>query len=190
VRVDWPRVRAALITLILFLAFVAGWPRRIPKMVRNWPPVLAAPLLQVPVLQARILAPFAPVAGLLGIASEDFTLFTGTGGTRYRFWLEAQAKTGGWQLLYRAHDPEHAYLAEPLEYRRVLNLWNPHHDWISDAYPYFARGLARRVFHERPEFRKVRLRMEEVTILGDARGFEPTGKFVYEELVRREEVRE
>jgi hypothetical protein len=183
-------VRAALITVVLFLAFVAGWPRRIPKMVRGWPPALAAPLLVLPELQAKILAPFAPVAGLLGIGSEDFTLFTGTGGKRYRFWLEGQERTGSWTLLYRAQDPEHAYLAEALEYRRVLNLWNPHHDWISDGYPYFARGLARRVFRDRPEFRKVRLRMEEVTILRDAQGFEPTGKFVYEELVRREEARE
>jgi len=188
-RADWRTVRSLAIALVLALGFVAGWPRRIEKLVRHWPEPLAALALKLPALQATLLAPFRPVADALGIASEDWPLFTGTGGTRYRMWLEAQGKSGRtWKLLYRAHDPEHRYFAGGLEYRRVLNIWNPHHSYISDAYPGFARGLARRIFREDRRFVRMRVRMEEVVILAKGRGFRPTGRFVYEIELRRDEV--
>lgn len=188
-RAEWRTVRAFAIALVLVLGFVAGWPRRIEKLVRPWPKPLAALALKLPELQAKLLAPFAPVANLFGITSEDWPLFTGTGGTRYRVWLEAQSKSGrSWTLLYRAHDPEHRYFAGGLEYRRVLNLWNPHFSYISEAYPAFAQGLARRIFRENRRFVRMRLRMEEVTIRAKGRGYAPTGRFVYERVVGREEV--
>jgi hypothetical protein len=186
---SWRYVRAGLIALLLVLGFVAGWPARMPKLVRGWPPSLARVALLLPSLQRKVLTPFAPAAGALGITTEDWALFTGTGGTRYRMWLEGRTARGDYELLYRAHDPEHAYLGGSLEYRRVMNIWNPHHDWISSSYPAFTRWAARRVFHERRRFRAVRVRMEQVRILPHGAGFEPSGRFVYEELVRREDVR-
>ncbi len=188
VRDSWRYVRAGLITLVLVLAFVAGWPARIPKLVRAWPPALARVALLLPSLQEKVLTPFAPAAGALGITSEDWALFTGTGGTRYRMWIEGRAASGEWKLLYRAHDPEHAYLGGALEYRRVMNVWNPHHDWISSSYPAFTRWVARRAFRDFRRLRTVRVRMEEVRILPHGAGFEPSGRFAYEELLRREDV--
>jgi hypothetical protein len=184
----WPYVRAGLITLVLVLAFVAGWPARMAKLVRAWPPSLARVALLLPSLQQKVLTPFAPAAGALGITSEDWALFTGTGGTRYRMWIEGSAANGAYKLLYRAQDPEHRYLGGALEYRRVMNVWNPHHDWISSSYPAFTRWLARQVFRDYRRLRGVRVRMEEVAILPYGRGFEPSGHFVYEEVVRREDV--
>ena len=184
-----PQFRALAISLLLVLGFIAGWPSRIPKMVAPWPEPLAAIALRLPGLLATLLAPFAPVAGALGIASEDWPLFTGTGGTRYRIWVEAQdRKTPAWTLFYRAHDPEHTALQEPLEYRRVLNLWNPHHDYISDGYPALVSWVAREIFREHRRVQRVRVRMEEVRIRGRGEGFSPTGRFVYEETRSREEV--
>ncbi len=182
-------MRAGLITLVLLLAFVSGLPARLPKLVKSWPPRLAAAALRLPALQQQLLAPFTPLADLLGLRAEDWRLFTGTGGTRYRMWIEAQRTSGDWTLLYRAHDPQHAYFDEALEYRRVFNIWNPHRDWISGSYPAYTRWLARKIFREDRRLRAVRVRMEEVAIQPGGRGFLPSGHFVYEELVRRDEVK-
>jgi hypothetical protein len=189
VRRNWPYFRAFALSALLALGFVSGLPSRLPKLVSRWPRPLAALALELPPLQARLLAPFAPFAGALGLGPEDWPLFTGTGGTRYRMWVEAQGRSGAaYVLLYRAQDGEHQYLAGALEYRRVLNLWNPHHAYISDAYPGFTRWLARRVFHDYRHYQRVRVRMEEVTIKPDGEGFVPTGHFVYEQTLARAEV--
>jgi len=188
-RADWRTARAFGIALVLLLGFVAGLPNRIAKLVAPWPKPLADLALKLPPIQAQLLAPFAPIAGAFGIFSEDWPLFTGTGGTRYRMWLEARGKGGrGWTLLYRAHDPEHRYLAGALEYRRILNIYNPHRAFISDAYPDFARALARRIFHEHHRFQEVRVRMEAVDILSEGRGYASTGRFTYERVLKRDEV--
>lgn len=188
-RQRWPYVRAALITLVLLLGFVAGWPARIPKLVRAWPPAFARVALLLPSLQEKVLTPFAPGANALGITSEDWALFTGTGGTRYRMWIEGRAANGAWKLLYRAHDPQHTCLAGTLEYRRVMNVWNPHHDWISSSYPAFTRWLARRIFDDYRRLQTVRVRMEEVAIRPGGAGFESSGHFVYAQVVQREDTK-
>jgi hypothetical protein len=188
-RADWRTARAFGITLVLALGFVAGLPNRIAKLVAPWPKPLAETALKLPQIQAKVLAPFAPLAGALGIYSEDWPLFAGTGGTRYRIWLEARGRgERGWTLLYRAHDPEHRYFAGALEYRRILNIYNPHHAFISDAYPDFAGALARRIFREQRRFQTVRLRMEAVDILSEGRGYAPTGRFTYEQVLDRAEL--
>ncbi|HEV8550133.1 MAG TPA: hypothetical protein VGQ57_13910 [Polyangiaceae bacterium] len=190
-RGKWPYFRALAITWVLALALVAGLPSRLPKLVAYWPKPLAKLALELPALQGRVLAPFAPLTGALGLGSEDWPLFTGTGGTRYRMWIEAQGrKNTDFVLLYRAQDGEHQYLAGALEYRRVLNMWNPHHAYISDGYPAFTRWLARRIFRDYRRYQRVRVRMEEVTIRPAGEGFVPTGHFVYEQGYTRDEVGE
>jgi hypothetical protein len=183
VRADFRTFRAILIAIVLAFGFVAAWPARIPKMVETWPPSLAALALGVGPVQHAILAPFAPVAELLDINSEDWALFGGTGGTRYRMWVEARAGHRGYTLLYRAHDERHAYLAGALRYRRVLNIWNPHRNYISRGYPAYVHWLGARIRRDFPRFHAVRVRMEEVTIRRGGEGFEPSGRFVYEETV-------
>ena len=182
-------VRAALITGALALGFVAGLPGRIPKMVRNWPEPWRGLVLRVPPVQGAILAPFAPIARTFEVYSEDWPLFTGTGGTRYRLWVEGQDKKGRFALLYRAHDAKHRYLAGALEYRRVLNLWNPHHDYISDGYTDFAHWVGRHALRDFPRYERVRVRMEEVRILPRGRGYVPTGNFLYEVETARDGAR-
>lgn len=181
-------MRAALITTALAVGFVAGLPGRIPKMVRNWPEPWRGVVLRVPPIQGAILAPFAPIARTFEVYSEDWPLFTGTGGTRYRLWVEGQDKKGRYALLYRAHDAKHRYLAGTLEYRRVLNLWNPHHDYISDGYNDFAHWVGRRALRDFRRYERVRVRMEEVRILPRGRGYVPTANFLYEVVTNREEA--
>jgi hypothetical protein len=184
----WRSLRAALITLLLALGFVAGWPKVSPKLLARLPPGMAQVARKLPDTQRSLLAPFAPVADAFGIESQNWAVFATTGGIRHRMWVEARARRGHtWTLLHRAQDDEHAYLRETLEYRRLRVLWNPHRYGVAAGYPAFTRWLARRVFLDFPHFDRVRVRQEQVEILPRGAGFRTTGTFAYElEYSRRE----
>jgi len=184
----WRSLRAALITLLLALGFIAGWPKVSPKLSAKLPPGLAQAARNLPDTQRRLLEPFAPVADVFGIESESWAVFATTGGIRHRLWVEARARRGhAWTLLHRAQDDEHAYLRDTLEYRRLRVLWNPHRYGLAAGYPAFTRWLARRVFLDFPGYDRVRVRQEQVEILPRGAGFRSTGAFAYElEYSRRE----
>lgn len=180
------KLRASVITLLLVLGFIAGWPKVSPRLLERLSPSLAESLARVPELQARLLAPIAPVAHAFGIYSENWALFATTGGTRNRIHVEGRPRgSSEFVLLYRVHDPEHRYLAELLEYRRVRNLWNPHRSGLSTGYEPFARWLVERTLREHPEFDAVRIRMQEGKILPRGAGFEPTVRFQFEVQAER-----
>jgi hypothetical protein len=181
-------LRAAAITLLLALGFIAGWPKVSPKIVRALPKSLAGVVRQLPEVQGKLLAPFGPAAGAFGIYTQSWPLFTTTGGIRHRMWVEARAKRAdSWTLLYRPHDAEHAYLSDTLEYRRVRTIWHPHHDWVAEGYPALTRWLARRICLDFPRFDRVRVRQERIEILPRGTGFRGTGTFDREtEYSRRE----
>lgn len=177
----WRSLRAAWITLLLLLGFIAGWPAVSPKIVARLPAGLAQLARRIPLVQERLLAPFAPLADAFGIYTENWTLFSTTGGVRHRMWVEARARGGhDWVLLHRAQDDEHAYLRRTIEYRRLRPIWNPHRYGLADGYPAFTRWLARRIFLDFPEYDRVRVRQEEIEILPRAEGFRSTGKFEYQ----------
>jgi hypothetical protein len=173
----WRHLRAFIITVLLALGFIAGWPNVAPRIMAQLPPRIAEFSRRVTSLQQALLRPFAPIAGALGIYSQNWPLFPGTGGIRHRLWIEAKEPSGAWTLLFRAHDEEHTAFRSTLEYRRVFNLWKPHHWEVSGAYPFFARWVARRIFLEHPAFEQVRVRQEQVEIQSEGRGFVSTGRF-------------
>lgn len=174
-------LRTAVITLLLTLGFIAGWPRVSPRLLAKLPGSLAERLSRIPELQGRLLAPFAPIASAFGIYGENWALFATTGGTRNRIHVEARRQgSRDFTLLYRVHDADHRYLAQMLEYRRVRNIWNPHRSGLSQGYEPFAHWLIQRTLRDHPEFDAVRIRMQEGKILPYGRGFEPNGRFQFE----------
>jgi len=185
----WRSLRAALITLLLLLGFIAGWPKVSPKLLGRLPPGLARLAQTLPDIQGSLLQPFAPLADAFGINSENWALFATTGGIRHRMWVEARGHHDHtWTLLHRAQDDEHAYLKETLEYRRLRMIWNPHRYGMATGYPAFTRWLARRVFEDFPAFDRVRVRQEQIEIQARGAGFRSTGAFVYKQEYSRREL--
>lgn len=175
----WRSLRAAVITLLLALGFVAGWPKINPRIMAGLPPTLARLAALVPVVQDASLRPFTPLASAFGITSQNWTLFSTTGGIRHRLWVEAREPgSRKWVLLHRALDDEHAYLRETIEYRRLRPIWNPHRYGLAAAYEPFTRWLARRTLLDFPKFERVRIREEQIEILPRGAGFRSTGHFV------------
>ena len=134
----------------------------------------------MPRTQSVLLAPFQ-------FATEDcqigkrWTLFSTTGGIRYRMEIAARDRRAKrWKLLYRAQDPEHDFMASLLDYRRVRNGWNPNRRGIKQSYEPFAFWISRRILASEPRFDRVRVRMALVQILARGEGVEPLGGFAYE----------
>lgn len=183
------QLRALIITLLLALGFIAGWPKISPQLLAKLPAAAASRLSQLPKLQQRLLAPFAPLANAFGIYSQNWALFATTGGTRNRMRIEARRRgQPDFELLYRVFDDDHRYLAPLLEYRRVRNIWNPHRSGLANGYEPFAAWLLARVLREHPEFDAARLRMDEGTILPRARGFAENGRSAFEITRQRSEI--
>jgi hypothetical protein len=135
-----------------------------------------------------ILAPFDFIPRLFQF-SEQWKLFSSANDAR--FWMSIEAREGNgdtWRLLYRPHDPEHTFMGEVLEYRRVRGNWNPSRRGANSGYDGFVTWVARRVFAEYPRFRVVRVRMEEIQLLPLGKGFAPTGRFLHTRTRDRREV--
>ena len=188
-RSAWPAVRASLIALSIAVGLIDGAPIPTPRVMEHLPPLLRDVSMGLRDLQARLLFPFRPVKDVLAV-NQRWAVFSTTGGVRYRMWVEARtALSESWTLLFRAQDPEHAFLADTLGYRRVRNVYNPSRSiGAKSTYPAFASWLAREVFERGPQFDEVRVRMERGRILARGAGFEPTGEFDYELVRRREDV--
>jgi hypothetical protein len=153
------------------------------------PPSLRAPSLVLRHWQETLLTPFRPIKELFAL-SQRWDMFSATGGTRYRMWIEARrAPDDEWTLLYRAQDEEHAFLSGPLAFRRVRNVYNPSRVYgAKNAYPAFASWLAREIFVREPAFDEMRVGMERGLILARGAGFAPSGEFDYVLVRRRDEV--
>jgi hypothetical protein len=175
----WPAVRALLIGVVLFVGLVAGLPIPSPRVQAEMSPWLRTLVSGVVSVQAAVLAPFAPVQREFALV-QRWQLFAGANTERYRIWIEARAARGRWQLLYRPHDPEHAFLGSELEYRRVRGAWNPRRGDAQPGYPAFASWVSRKIFQARPELSETRARIEKIRILPGGRGFEGTGEFMHE----------
>jgi len=184
----WPRVRAGLITLVLAVGFVAGWPlmsdAALTRLGEPW--TTATHVLRD--VQAVLLAPFRPILSTL-VISERWSLFSGASTERSRLRLEARAERGGrWVVLYRPHDPEHDESARVFEYRRVRGAWNPRRSGPQPGYEAFVAFAARRIMLDHPEFSAVRASLEEIAILPEGRGFRGTGRVSHMVVRTRDEV--
>jgi hypothetical protein len=184
----WKYVRAALIAVAIAAALVEGMPLPTAAVMEKLPLSLREATMWLGGVRAALLVPFAPLQGIFHVY-QRWPLFSTTGGIRHRMWIEARGNENEpFTLLYRPLDPEHRYLADTLEFRRVRNAWNPHRRSAKDGYPAFATWIARRIFVDHPEFNEVRVSMERVRIVEHAEGYVPAGGIAYNIVHRRREL--
>jgi hypothetical protein len=181
-------VRAWLITLGILLGLVDGCPIPTPHVMEKLPPSLQAACALLYDAQRGALEPFRPIKDAL-LISQRWALFSTTGGQRYRLWIEASAGPGEpWTLLYRAEDPDHAFLEDTLAYRRVRNVWNPSRRGTKRSYPAFASWMARAIFLRDASYQLVRVGLERGRILEHGKAFIPLGRFDNVILLRRQDL--
>ena len=185
----WRWARALLIALVIILGLISGFPTPNVQRVARAPAAIRWLVEHMPQAQSALLAPFR-------FATEDcqigqrWTLFSTTGGIRYRLEIEARSRRSKrWTLLYRAQDPEHAFMARLLDYRRVRNGWNPSRHGIKQSYDPFAFWISRTILASEPRFDRVRLRMARVQTLEHGEGASELGDFAYEIQHGREVLR-
>jgi hypothetical protein len=188
-RRPWPTLRAVLIAAAIAVGLVDGAPIPTPRVMERLPAVLCDVAMALRDMQTALLVPFRPIKDLFGV-SQRWSVFSTTGGVRYRMWVEARAASDPtWTLLYRVHDPEHAFLGDMLGYRRVRNVYNPSRSiGAKSMYPAFVSWVAREIFEREPRFDEVRVAMERGQILPRGEGFTPFGDFDYVLERRRDEV--
>jgi hypothetical protein len=177
---SWPQVRALLITLSIALGLISGFPLPNERAVERLPAAWRGLAQALPGVQSALLSPFRFISNSCAIG-QRWTLFSTTGGIRYRLRVEARdTHTGHWRLLYRAQDPEHAFLSRELEYRRVRNGWNPNRRGIKPSYAPFSVWIARTILAQDARFDRVRTRMERVQILSHGQGIAWLGDYAFE----------
>jgi hypothetical protein len=181
-------VRGILIALALLFGGLSGVPDAAPRYLQSFPFVVRRARELFDSARAVILGPVNFIPELFQF-SEQWKLFSSANDARFWMWIEARQGNGDtWQLLYRPHDPEHTFMGSVLEYRRVRGNWNPSRRGANRGYDGFATWVARRVFAQYPQYRVVRIRMEEIRLMPLGMGFAPTGKFLHTRTRERREV--
>jgi hypothetical protein len=71
----------------------------------------------------------------------------------------------------------------------VRGAWNPRGLSAPAGYEAFVTFEARRLFAERPELDALRARVEAIELLPRGGGFRPTGRYSFETLRHRSELR-
>jgi hypothetical protein len=188
-RAAWPTLRAVLIAAAIAVGLVDGAPIPTPRVMESLPPALRDVSMRLQDWQTFLLVPWRPIKDLF-MVSQRWSVFSTTGGIRYRMWVEARMGTEPtWTLLYRAQDSEHTFLGDTLGYRRVRNVYNPSRSvGAKSTYPAFVSWLAREIFEREPRFDEVRVGMERGRTLPRGEGFAPIGEFDYVLVRRRSEV--
>jgi hypothetical protein len=184
----WPRVRAALLTLVMAVGLVAGLPFPGDQQLSEVPRWYARLVPSLRRAQELVLTPFRPLPDTL-VLVQRWNLFSGARTERYWLSLEGrEAATGRFVVLYRPHDSEHATDAAAMEYRRVRGAWNPRGLEPPSGYAAFVTFEARRLLMEHPDLDAVRARIEKIDLLPRGGGFRPTGRYVFELVRQRSEV--
>ena len=184
----WPRVRAALITLVIVVGLVAGVPLPPDEQLTRFPGWYARLVPGLRKAQELFLVPFRPIGESL-VLVQRWNLFSGAKARRYRLSLEGrEVASKRYVPLYRPHDPEHDVDGAVLEYRRVRGAWNPRGGAPQAGYAAFVSFEARRLLAQRPDLDAVRARFEAIEILPRGRGFRPTGRYSFELVRERKEV--
>jgi hypothetical protein len=185
----WRWARALSIALVIILGLISGFPTPNPERVAHTPALIRWLVARLPGAQSALLAPFRFATVDCQIA-QRWTLFSTTGGIRYRMEIEARDhRSRRWKLLYRAQDPEHAFMAPLLDYRRVRNGWNPSRHGIKQSYDPFTLWISRAILESEPQLDRVRVRMARVQTLPHGEGVSELGDFEYASEHGREVLR-
>jgi len=181
----WPRVRAALLALVIGVHLV--WAAPLPPTIsdaelktptaqeelRRWSQRLASLGVSVSPEQLgervqavagvigrshrAVMRPFRPVGALTG-TSQGWPLFANPNLRPPRFEVRVRRRGGEFERRYAQLDPEHDWWRARLRYRRVRGNWSTF-TGVRQSQRRFARWLARRVFDEEPDVVAVQTRM-------------------------------
>lgn len=173
---------------MLFFALLSGLPTPDTRVLHYVPSFAKEPVLKLDAVRNVLVAPFNRILDLFQF-SEEWKLFSSAVNVRFLMSVEGRtADDAAWEVLYRPHHPQHALFDEVLEYRRVRGNWNPSRRGPSAGYEGFVTWVARRVFAANPAYTAVRVRMEEIEVLSEGRGYAQTGRFFHERVRARSEV--
>ena len=180
----WPTIRALLLAAALVVGLIDGCPVPSEKDLQLWPPALVPLGPKLTATRAWLMTPFNWIGSGLGVG-QRWSLFSGAHESRFRMWIEARAAHGSWQILFRAHDPLHAYQADLIEYRRLRGAWNVYKRGPNAGYPVFVDWISRTIFLDPAlNFDEVRVRMQPIDVSRRGRTLVGIGEFQHEE--RRE----
>jgi hypothetical protein len=129
-----------------------------------------------------LLTPFSWIGEGLAI-HQRWSLFSSADAARFRMWVEGREREKPWQILFRPHDPAHAYQANVIEYRRLRGAWNLYKQGPNPGYPYFVDWIARTAFLD-PNLHSdlVRVRMERIDASAFVTEITPAGGFEHESV--------
>ncbi len=161
-----------MIALAIGLGLVEGCPLPPPEHTSEWKRGFVEPIRRA---QQLVLTPVAWVSPTLRI-SQRWALYQAPSVDRYRLWVEGQDRSGRWQLLFRAADPEHDEDAELIDYTRPRGAWSPAQRPPAQ-YALFAPWMTQRVLDRHPDFIAARVQLEHVQL--STSGVRPTSRFVY-----------
>jgi len=171
---SWPQVRAGLIAIAVAFGLVDGCPLPTREKTPAWERGFVEP---VRAAQLAVLAPVRWMRPILRI-HQRWALYQAPRPDRFRLWIEGADRAGSWHLVFRAADPEHAELADEIEYSRPRGAWDPT-SVPPSQFPLFASWASLQVLTRHPEYVAVRVRFEKVRLGTD--GVTPTGEFVFEQ---------
>jgi hypothetical protein len=177
---------AMVVGLLDGLPIPAGAERQV--MEKRLSPGMVAMVDRIDRIRQKLLTPFRPVGETFKLR-QRWKLFSGAADRRYRMRIEVRRDDSAeWELIYRVLDDEHAFLAAPIEYRRVRGAWNPHTtSGTRGGYPAFVGWVAGRVFARMPDVAEVRVVQERIVIAPHG-GYRGTGELVYGRQVRRADL--
>ena len=159
---NWPTIRALLLSAALIIGLIDGCPVPSDQNLEQWPRALVPWGLRLRATRDFLVTPFDWLGNGLAI-HQRWTLFSVADPSRFRLWVEAREGEKPWQLLFRAHDPAHAYRADTIEYRRLRGAWNTYKRGPNAGYAPFADFIARTIFLDPSlKFDRVRVRLERV----------------------------
>lgn len=201
-----PKVRAALLAIVIAVHGVAaaplpsgvsasqfknpiaqdemrGWSRILSRIgIERSPEQLAEQALalgkQTSELRKTLLKPFGPLLRVTG-TGQGWGLFTYPNSYPHRMEIQVREK-GTWRVIFRALDPEHAWLEPTLTYRRVRGVYDDNVLNPRSSYNNFVRWVAGRAFEDFPDADAVRVRMirSHVTLPGKPDDPETTVRLV------------
>lgn len=185
----WAAIRAGLIALAIVVGLLDGLPIPVaherPKMEQRLTPEMVDAVDAIDRVRKQLLVPFRPIGEHLRV-HQRWKLFAGASRKRWRMWIEARTgPTAAWEVVYRVLDDEHAFMADPLEYRRVRGAWNPHSTLgPRGGYRPFATWMGQRVLDAFPAYTEVRFQQERIYI-GPRGGYRSTGEMLHPVIIRR-----
>jgi len=142
------------------------------------------------VWHGNAMRPFAWFFDALQIR-QNWSLFPVADPYPWKMHLEGRATaTTEWELLYTPLDPEHDFLDDTLEFRRIRAVWNPGTAGPRFDYPRFVDWVARQTFERRSDldFVRVRFLRYHVPVPGEDR--DPNETWHFDEIRQRAQLME